>query len=124
MVAGSAIRYISPATKFLKQKEVFMQYEKVKFTILRDQERRPTVTICEISANGSVGIGISIRAQMDNPVEKIGKVKARGRAVKALVRRKNSLPINRDDAYMSIQEVPKFNHDRYKSIYREVSSCN
>ena len=52
-----------------------MEYEKIKYTILRDSERRPTVTICEVSVNGYIGIGMAIRSQKDNPVEKIGKVK-------------------------------------------------
>ena len=98
-----------------------MQYEKIKFTILRDFDRRPTVTICEIESNGCVGTGIAIRSQNDNPVERIGKVKARGRAIKALVRRENSMPIARAKAFESISAVPdRFPLKHYKSLYEEV----
>ena len=101
-----------------------MQYEKIKYTILRDRERRPTVTICEVSVNGYIGVGMAIRSQMDNPVEKIGKVKARGRAIKALVRRENSMPICRAEAYEAIYTTdfnpinPVGSHN-FKSFYCE-----
>ena len=97
-----------------------MQYEKIKFTILRDRERRPTVTICEVSVNGYIGVGMAIRSQMDNPVEKIGKVKARGRAIKALVRRENSMPVGREEAWKSIDSTgPGFPFTYFKSFYKE-----
>uniref|UniRef100_A0A6M3L9G3 Uncharacterized protein n=1 Tax=viral metagenome TaxID=1070528 RepID=A0A6M3L9G3_9ZZZZ len=101
----------------------YEEYEKIKYTILRDSLRRPTVTICEIASNGCVGIGIAIRSINDNPVEKIGKVKARGRAIKALVRRKESLPIARSEAFTSMSCVCPLAHIGpfyYKSIYQEV----
>ena len=99
-----------------------MQYEKIKFTILRDRERRPTVTICEVSVNGYIGVGMAIRSQMDNPVEKIGKVKAKGRAIKALVRRETSMPIYRAEAFESISTAVsgRFPLKHYKSLYEEV----
>jgi len=82
------------------------------------------VTICEVSVNGYIGIGMAIRSQMDNPVEKIGKVKARGRAIKALVKRENSMPICRAEAFesMSTTDFDRFNPDGfyYKSSYEEV----
>ena len=79
--------------------------DKIEFEILRDKERRPTVTICRISVNGDVGIGIAIRSLRDNPVERIGRVKAYGRAKKALYQRKNTLPVLRKEAYVSINTV-------------------
>ena len=100
-----------------------MQYEKIKYTILRDSDRRPTVTICEIASNGCVGMGMAIRSMNDNPVEKIGKVKARGRAIKALVRRGNSMPVCRSEAFASMSSTD-FYHPagsfHYKSFYMEV----
>ena len=96
-----------------------MEYEKIKYTILRDSERRPTVTICEVSVNGYIGVGMAIRSMNDNPVEKIGKVKARGRAIKALVRRENSMPIHRAEALESLSTVDD-PMEYFKSAYREV----
>ena len=97
-----------------------MQYEKIKYTILRDSDRRPTITICEISANGYVGTGMAIRSLNDNPVERIGKVKARGRAIKALVRRENSMPVKRSEAFDSIYSTDLFSFKHFKSFYEEV----
>lgn len=100
-----------------------MPDEKVKFTILRDSERRPTVTICEIAVNGETGIGMAIRSLNDNPVERIGKTKAKGRAIKALVRRENSLPIHRDEAFASFRSIEHMKFTEYsyghKSIYHQ-----
>jgi len=107
----------------MKGRRYNVQYEKIKFTILRDSDRRPTVTICEIELNGCVGTGIAIRSMNDNPVERIGKVKARGRAIKALVRRKESLPITRSEAFTSMSCVCPLAHIGpfyFKSIYQEV----
>lgn len=97
--------------------------EKIKFDILRDSHRRPTVTICTIYAHGETGIGIAIRSMKDNPVERIGKAKARGRAMKALVRRGSGLPISRIEAYEAMDSIPDGSNEALKfgcvkSIYR------
>jgi len=95
--------------------------EKVKFEILRDSHRRPTVTICTIDAAGSIGIGVAIRSLRDNPVERTGKAKAYGRAKKALFRRGNSLPIFRDEARESLATTgPIRISEPFKSIYVEI----
>jgi len=95
--------------------------EKIEFEILRDRERRPTVTICTIQANGESGIGMAIRSIRDNPVEKLGRAKAYGRAKKALYRRSNSLPIFRDEALASLDTVnvlPRYKGEFInKSVY-------
>jgi len=97
--------------------------EEIKFEILRDRDRRPTVTICTISVNGCTGIGRSIRSLKDNPVERRGKAKAFGRAKKALFRRETSLPICRAEAFEAISTTSAFMDmgiPAYKSIYQEV----
>lgn len=93
--------------------------EQIKYKILRDRERRPTVTICTISANGSIGTGIAIRSLKDNPVERIGKVKAHGRAKKALHRLSHSMPIHRSEALASLSSVDPIGWPVYKSSYSE-----
>ena len=82
-----------------------MESEKVRYTILRDSQKRPTVTICSIAVNGEIGIGIAIRSMKDNPVEKVGKVKAYGRAKKALYRREHTLSVYRKEAFDSIHST-------------------
>jgi len=89
--------------------------EKIEFEILRDKDRRPTVTICTIQANGESGIGMAIRSLRDNPVERVGRAKAYGRAKKALYRRSNSLPIFRDEALASLDAVNQL--PRYKGEF-------
>ena len=94
--------------------------EKIEFEILRDEYRRPTVTICTMSVNGSIGIGVSIRSLNDNPVERVGKAKAYGRAKKALFRRANTLPISRAEAFEAISSVVDDFAMWNKSIYKEI----
>jgi len=94
--------------------------EKIKYKILRDGDRRPTVTICEVTINGHMGRGIAIRSLNDNPVEKIGKIKAYGRAIKALCRLSNTMPINRSEALKSLSCVEPIGWPIYKSEYVEV----
>ena len=92
--------------------------EKIEFEILRDKDRRPTITLCTIQANGESGIGMAIRSLRDNPVEKLGRAKAYGRAKKALYRRSNSLPVFRDEALASLDTVNVLPRNvAYKSVY-------
>ena len=93
--------------------------EKIEFEIFRDDQRRPTVTVCRIKVNGSTGIGMAIRSLKDNPVEKIGRAKAYGRAKKALYHKKTGLPICRTEAYRSIESVGTLSLEWYKSVYVE-----
>ena len=97
-----------------------MKTEQIKYKILRDANRRPTVTICEIRINGHMGRGVAIRSLNDNPVEKIGKAKAFGRARKALYRLKNSMPVHRNEALASLGSVESIYRPAYKSEYVEV----
>lgn len=99
-----------------------MPDEKVKYTILRDSQRRPTVTICEIRVNGSIGRGVAIRSINDNPVESIGKIKAHGRAIKALVRKENSLIVRSDNALRSIATLETFDgyRDTWLSFFKSI----
>ena len=94
--------------------------EKIEFEIFRDRHRRPTVTICTISANGSVGVGMSIRSPNDNPIEKLGRAKAYGRAKKAMFRKKTTLPIMRAEAFEAISATGWNKPDWHKSIYKEL----
>ena len=97
-----------------------MEYEKIKYTILRDAEKRPTVTICTVAVNDYRGTGIAIRSLNDNPVEKLGKAKARGRAIKALVRRENTLPVASPKAWESLSTIEGLGYPLFKSVYSEA----
>ena len=94
--------------------------EKIKYTILRDSERKPTITICTIVVNGYRGTGIAIRSLNDNPVERVGKAKAKGRAIKAMVRRENSLPVASPKAFEAMSQVEGLGVPLFKSMYSEV----
>uniref|UniRef100_A0A6M3ID84 Uncharacterized protein n=1 Tax=viral metagenome TaxID=1070528 RepID=A0A6M3ID84_9ZZZZ len=96
------------------------EMEKIKFKILRDKDNRPTVTICEIRVNGHIGTGIAIRSLKDNPVEKLGKAKAWGRAKKALYRLSSSMPVCRKEAHESLSAVHPLGWPIYKSEYKEI----
>ena len=94
--------------------------EKIEFEILRDRYRRPTITVCTISANGSIGIGMSIRSLNDNPIERVGRAKAYGRAKKAMFRKKTTLPICRKEAFEAISTTCWNRTNWNKSIYYEI----
>ena len=97
-----------------------MEPERVKYTILRDAEKRPTVTICTVAVNGFRGTGIAIRSLNDNPVERVGKAKARGRAMKALIRKENTLPVRSFKAFAAMSTVDSLGCPLFKSVYSEV----
>ena len=97
--------------------------ESIKFEILRDAEKKPTVTICTIRSNGDIGRGVAIRSLKDNPVKKIGRETAYGRAKKALYRKETTMPVYRKEAIFSIAEVHSAGHRIglfHKSIYSEA----
>ena len=94
--------------------------ESIKYKILRDRNKRPTVTICEIRANGYIGKGIAIRSLKDNPVKATGRKLAEGRARKALYRSDSSMPIFRTEAFESLSAVDSLGLPLYKSEYLEA----
>jgi len=93
--------------------------EKIEFEIYRDRYRRPTITVCTIFANSSVGIGMSICSLNDNPVERVGRAKAYGRAKKAMFRKKTTLPIFRAEAFEAISTTGWNKLNWNKSIYKK-----
>ena len=50
---------------------------------LRDEQKRPIVTVCLIKHNGIINRGVAICSKQDNPVKKIGRNVSYGRAYRA-----------------------------------------
>lgn len=72
----------------------------VKFYYYRDFSNRPVVTVCLIHKGEELfARGISICSILDNPVKKIGRWKAYGRAFKALTYVEDTEPIRDDIAF-------------------------
>jgi len=69
--------------------------EKTKYYYIRDDHNRPVVTVCEIEANGDRARGIAICSPRDSVSKERGKLIAHGRAVKAMIERRDSRPITR-----------------------------
>ena len=72
--------------------------EMKKFYYLRDYYKRPVGTVCLIIQNGDIGRGLAICSDKDNPVKRIGRAIASGRAQQALQNRKTNFDILRYEA--------------------------
>ena len=65
---------------------------------IRDKKSAPIVTICLLlSYDGKLSKGISICSDLDQPNTKTGRIKACGRALSAMERKCNVLPIRRSE---------------------------
>ena len=86
------------------------------FYYLRDDKNRPIITVCLIAVEeGTLARGVAICSDKDQPNKKIGRAIARGRAIKALKRKKMGDGINRNEAWEIMERlgVPF----TYKSYY-------
>jgi hypothetical protein len=68
--------------------------EKRYFYYLRDDNNKPIVTVCLIKTGDIVTKGIAICSERDNPVKKVGRNIAAGRAVKAQLYGMDTLPVS------------------------------
>lgn len=68
---------------------------------LRNGESRPVMTICLLTSDDGVdvGRGVSICSLCDTFCKRVGRAKARGRAVQALVRKATGNPVTRAEAW-------------------------
>lgn len=92
------------------------------FYYMRDQEGRPRITVCLISEEGVLCRGLSLCSHLDAPKIKTGRNKAKGRAVKALVRKQASLPVVRKESFDVLIDVKVTmtsfeKHFQFKSWY-------
>jgi hypothetical protein len=73
-----------------------MNEKRVYYYYLRDKEKRPITTICLIQCeDGYWSRGISICSENGSPVKSIGRIKAYGRAKKAMIRKESSKSLHR-----------------------------
>ena len=65
------------------------------FYYLRDKDMRPMVTVCLLVFQGDiVARGVAICSQKDAPCKRVGRSIAKGRAMKAFIRKATSEPIS------------------------------
>lgn len=76
------------------------------FYYLRDEQRKPVVTVCLIIANNYVSRGVAICSDMDCPCKKTGRAIARGMATRAFVRKGSGDFVVRDEAFAVLRKIP------------------
>jgi len=92
------------------------QNEEVKFYIMHDKDYRPRITVALKRNGGSIIRGIAICSKKDRFDPALGRVKAKGRAIKAEQRQYSDLPINRDEAIRILFESKSIPF-HFKSTY-------
>jgi len=81
-----------------------------------DLDNRPVVTICTVYRRGKVYEGWAICSDVENPRHKKGEGIALKRVAEVLVTKKNSLPIQREDAADILATLNLNPHAGYKSV--------
>ena len=83
---------------------------KTYFYYLRDEKRAPVVTICLKVTDTEIARGVAmVNTVMDFPNKKVGRQIAEGRAIKAMVRKSNALPL-RGGAGWKSEYMPDESH--------------
>jgi hypothetical protein len=98
--------------------------KRIVYYYIRDIKKRPIITVCLIeNFDGQWCRGISICSKHDNPVKKIGRVKAYGRARQAMVKKMNikKLKNKNDFEYYSSYSI-LLNENEHKIVYKKVIS--
>ena len=77
------------------------------FYYLRDYNKRPVITVCLLYKKriGGIARGIALCSPKDNPTKQTGRSIAHGRALRAVKRKMNGLPINRMEAISILEDV-------------------
>lgn len=93
------------------------------FYTYNDEREKPIVTVCLAKKGKQFARGLSIRSRRDYHRENVGNEKAKGRATKAITRKKSDLPVNRDEAIRLLfeAEAPPF---RYKAEFPAALTPN
>lgn len=96
-----------------KKIESILSKSKIRYYTCRDR-----VTVCLIKSSQGISRGISVCSLEDESCTE-GKVKAKGRAVKALYRKQSYFPIRKDAALKALDEagVKMFFAGAFKSHY-------
>jgi len=69
------------------------------------RHEKPVVTVCLVKKGRQFGRGLALCSKLDYPNNSVGTVKAQGRAIKAITRKANDLPIDRDEAIRLLFEA-------------------
>lgn len=77
----------------------------VKYYHLRNEKGEPRLTRCIVKLENEFGIGSALCSLSDFPNKKVGRKIAFNRAIHALERQKDVLPISRDEAFDVIDDV-------------------
>jgi len=81
-----------------------------------DASNRPVVTICTVTKGNMVYEGWAICSDVENPRHKKGDNIALKRVAEVLVTKKNTLPIQREDAVDILDTLNLTPHAGYKSV--------
>jgi len=95
-----------------------MEMEAEAYYYGRDAGWNPVVTICLLKNEaGHVAKGMAICSNLETPCKRKGRDIARGRALQALVREDNGLPVERFEACMTISETDCHELPSFKSSF-------
>jgi len=93
----------------------------IKFYHLRTKTMEPRLTRCVIKDSyGNVAIGTSLCSMSDNPEKRDGRMRAFGRAMDALRKKKHLYPISREEAIDVIARVNADSLDYEESTYFNI----
>ena len=73
--------------------------------VITDQFKKPRITVT-VMKHGDIFVrGVAIRCKRDRVNVQLGIIKSEGRAAKAIIGKKSTLPINRNEAIRSLFEA-------------------
>ena len=84
--------------------------------VITDKFKRPRITVALMQCDDISVRGIAICGKKDHVNVPLGIIKAEGRATKAILQKKNTLPINRNEAIRALFEANSFPF-KFKSEY-------
>jgi hypothetical protein len=89
---------------------------------LRDEDKKPVVTVCLGYENGEHARGVAICSLEDSPNKKVGRRIARAKMLKAFGRKRTDDPCLRYECYAALDQLSRPNPELnqvagYKSAY-------
>ena len=92
-----------------------------KFYYLRDEAKRPLVTVCLArDENGKHYRGVAICSPKDSPVKRVGRQIALGRVLRAIHRNGDTGRVLRVEAWDVLSDAGAFNQYNIKSAYNPI----
>lgn len=96
---------------------VFFNYE-------RDSRNRPMITRCILLKDGKLTFGQAICSDKENPVKRVGRAKALGRAIRAFERKMSEIGIKNNKKffkYLSIVDESELNEPEKQWLKKQQS---